>query len=81
MEVECVSCYAKWVGYEPGKILNKTDHEYNVIKLDNKWYPIDSTWGTGHIEGKKFIKSYNEFYFLVDPKLLIKTHFPADEKN
>ena len=80
LEVECVSCYAKGVGYEPGKILNKTDHEYNVIKLDNKWYPIDSTWGAGHIESKKFIKSYNEFYFLADPELLIKTHFPADEK-
>ena len=80
MEFECVSCYAKGVGYEPGKILNKTDHEYNVIKLDNKWYPIDSTWGAGHIESKKFIKSYNEFYFLADPELLIKTHFPADEK-
>ena len=80
LEVECVSCYAKGVGYEPGKILNKTDHEYNVIKLDNKWYPIDSTQGAGHIEGKKFIKSYNEFYFLADPELLIKTHFPADEK-
>jgi len=80
LEVECISCYAKGIGYEPGKILNKTDHEYNVIKLDNKWYPIDSTWGAGHIEGKKFIKSYNEFYFLADPELLIKTHFPADEK-
>ena len=80
LEVECVNCYSKGVGYEPGKILTKTDHEYNVIKLDNKWYPIDSTWGAGHIEEKKFIKSYNEFYFLVDPELLIKTHFPEDEK-
>ena len=80
LEVECVSCYAKGVGYEAGKILNKTDHEYNVIKLDDKWYPIDSTWGAGHIEGKKFLKAYNEFYFLVDPELLIKTHFPANEK-
>ena len=80
MEVECVSCYAKGVGYEPGKILNKTDHEYNVIKLDNKWYPIDSTWGAGHIKDRRFVKEYNEFYFLADPELLIKTHFPEDEK-
>ena len=80
LEVECVSCYAKGVGYEPGQRLNKTDHEYNVIKLDDKWYPIDSTWGAGHIEGNKFIKAYNEFYFLSDPELLIKTHFPENEK-
>ena len=80
LEVECVSCYAKGVGYEPGQRLTKTDHEYNVIKLDNKWYPIDSTWGAGHIKDRRFVKEYNEFYFLADPELLIKTHFPEDEK-
>ena len=80
LEVECVSCYAKGAGYRLGQNMYKSNHEYNVIKLDNKWYPIDSTWGAGHIEGKKFIKSYNEFYFLADPELLIKTHFPANEK-
>ena len=60
--MECVSCYAKGVGYEPGQRLTKTDHEYNVIKLDNKWYPIDSTWGAGHIKDRRFVKEYNEFY-------------------
>ena len=81
LEVECVSCYAKGVSYQPGQMLNKTDHEYNVIKLDNKWYPIDSTWGAGHIDdNRRFVKSYNEFYFLANPELLIKTHFPEDEK-
>ena len=81
LEVECVNCYGKGVGYEPGQRLNKTNHEYNVIKLDNKWYPIDSTWGAGHIDdNRRFAKCYNEFYFLADPELLIKTHFPEDEK-
>ena len=81
LEVECVNCFAKGVGYEPGQMLNKTDHEYNVIKLDNKWYPIDSTWGAGHInKNNRFEKSYNEFYFLANPELLIRTHFPEDEK-
>ena len=80
LEVECVNCYAKGVGYEPGQRLNQTNHEYNVIKLDNKWYPIDSTWGAGHIKDRRFVKEYNEFYFLADPELLIKTHFPENEK-
>ena len=47
LQVECVSCYAKGVGYEPGKRLNQTDHEYNIININNKYYPIDSTWGAG----------------------------------
>ena len=57
LNVLCVHCYAKGVGYEPGQKMTSTNHEYNVINLDNKWYHIDSTWGAGHIEGKKFIKS------------------------
>ena len=80
LQVECVSCYAKGVGYEPGKRLNQTDHEYNIININNKYYPIDSTWGAGHIEHQDFVKSYNEFYFFADPELLIKTHFPENEK-
>ena len=78
LEVNCVSCYAKGVSYKVGRKMNSTNHEYNVIKLNNKWYPIDSTWGAGSIEGKKYKKSFNEFYFLADPELLIKTHFPEN---
>ena len=80
LEVECVTCYAKGVGYEPGQKFNGTNHEYNAIKLNQNWYPIDSTWGAGHIEGKEFVRAYNEFYFLANPELLIKTHFPENEK-
>ena len=61
-------------------MMNKTNHEYNVVKINNKWYPIDSTWGAGHVEKRDFIKSYNEFYFMTNPELLIKTHFPEDDK-
>ena len=78
LEVECVNCYAKGVGYQPGQKMNSTNHEYNVIKLNNKWYPIDSTWGAGHIEGKDFKREFNEFYFLADPELLIRSHFPEN---
>ena len=80
LQVECVSCYAKGVNYEPGERMNGTNHEYNVISINNKYYPIDSTWGAGHIENQDFVKSFNEFYFFADPELLIKTHFPEDEK-
>ena len=80
LEIENVVCYAKGVGYEPGQMMNKTNHEYNVVKINNKWYPIDSTWGAGHVEKRDFIKSYNEFYFMTNPELLIKTHFPEDDK-
>ena len=80
LQVECVSCYSKGIGYEPGNKITKTNHEYNVIKLNNKWYPIDPTWGAGHVEKKDYVRAFNDFYFLADPELLIKSHFPEDEK-
>lgn len=70
LEVECVSCYAKGEGYQPGQRRNHTNHEFNVIKLNNNWYPIDSTWGAGHIDSNnKYKRELNEFYFLADPEL------------
>ena len=80
LEVECVKGFSKGLGYEPGVLFNKVNHEYNFIKLNEEWYPVDTTWGTGYFKGKDFIKSYNEFYFLTDPEILIKTHFPEEEK-
>ena len=80
LEIQCVSCYSKGLGYEPGQTLTSTNHEYNIIKLDNKYRPIDCTWGAGTIKEKKFVKHLNEFYFLADPELLIKTHFPANDR-
>ena len=78
--IQCVSCYCKGVGYQPGKNLTSTNHEYNIIKLDNNYYPIDCTWGSGNIEGNSFTKKLNEFYFLTNPEYLIKTHFPVNDR-
>lgn len=80
LEVECKKCYSKGYGYEPGMQLTQVNHEYNFIKLDGEWYPIDATWGTGYFEGKNFVKNYNDFYFLTDPEILIKTHFPENKE-
>ena len=63
-----------------GEKLTNIDHEYNVVNIDGNWYAIDCTWGAGHIEGKSYVKEFNEFYFLTNPEFLIKTHFPKDPK-
>ena len=38
-----------------------------------------STWGAGHSNGNEYIREFNEFYFLPDPELLIRSHFPSNE--
>ena len=81
LKVKSVSCYAKGAGYLPGQKIyaSETNHEYNVINLEGNWYPIDSTWGSGHSIGNDYIRKFNEFYFLADPELLIKSHFPSNK--
>jgi len=80
LNVLCVNCYAKGFGYQPGEKFTETDHEYNVVNIDGKWYAIDCTWGAGYVEGNSYVKKFDEFYFLANPEFLIKTHFPEDEK-
>ena len=56
-----------------------SNHEYNAVKLKNKWYLIDSTWGAGYILENHFVQKYDSFYFCVEPDLLINTHYPLNE--
>ncbi|WP_299892176.1 transglutaminase domain-containing protein [uncultured Lacinutrix sp.] len=61
--------------------LEMTNHSWNVVKLNNKWYLCDATWSSGYMDSNNdFIKDYNEGYFLTDPVLFAKNHFPIDKK-
>ncbi|MGL1894270.1 MAG: hypothetical protein OCD02_21750 [Spirochaetaceae bacterium] len=80
IEVVTISGYAKGYSYKPGRSFNKTNHAWNVVNLDNKWFIIDSTWGAGYMNGKKFVKEFEEFWFLTDPNKSIFSHLPEDPK-
>jgi len=57
------------------------NHSWNVVKLNNKWYLCDATWSSGYIdEYNVFIPEYNKGYFLTDPVLFAKSHYPVEEK-
>lgn len=62
-----------------GKI-PRIGHAWNVVKVNGKWYPMDVTWGAGGLssENQKFIKKFNEEYFLGNPSYFIQRHFPKD---
>lgn len=76
---EVVSGFAKGYGYKPGDIMVNSNHAWNSIQLDGQQYLIDCTWGSGYIsDDDKFVRSYREYYFLVDPNFLIWTHLPEN---
>lgn len=63
------------------KTLDSPNHSWNAIKLNNKWYLCDATWSSGYmVAGNIFVADYNDGYFLADPLLFGKNHFPLIQK-
>lgn len=82
LESMIITGYSKTAVSDINKGLTKTDHAWNAIKLYDKWYLVDVTWAWGYHETKtkKFIKEYNNNYFLTDPDFFYKKHLPKDKK-
>lgn len=79
IEVKKLSGFSKGFGYEADKPFtesSQTDHAWNAVRLDGKWFLLDSTWGAGHTDGHAYVKQFNEFYFLTDPAHFVNDHFP-----
>jgi hypothetical protein len=54
-------------------------HTWNVVFVNEKWFPIDATWGAGVIDGgPKFVKEFDEAYFLPQPAKFLEDHYPFD---
>jgi len=56
------------------------NHSWNAVKLNNKWYLCDATWSSGAVDQSSgaFIKKYDDSYFLADPVLFVRNHYPID---
>lgn len=57
------------------------NHSWNAVQLNNKWYLCDATWSSGayNLNNFTFEFKYNDGYFLADPELFAKDHFPNNE--
>ena len=61
---------------------NHTTHAWNAVYVIDNWFFVDCTWGAGHLdEDRKFIRHFQEFYFLTDPEKMIVDHFPFMDRN
>jgi transglutaminase/protease-like cytokinesis protein 3 len=81
-QIKCVIIggYAKGYGYN-GERLTETNHDWNAVKLYDKWELIDSTWGIGGlILNGKNVKSWCGRYLFEDPNDFILEHFPENEE-
>ena len=53
-------------------------HAWSGALIDTTWHLFDATWGSGYVNGGKFIKKINNDYFKANPTTLIKSHIPFD---
>jgi hypothetical protein len=60
--------------------LGTANHSWNAVQLNGKWYLSDPTWSSGVInaELRTFVKKFDDAYFLVEPELFARNHYPLD---
>jgi len=80
IECEIINGYNKSPDYDFEKPF--VNHSWNSVKLNNKWYLCDPILASGYffIDTNQFIFNYNDGFFLTDPNLFIKSHYPEDKK-
>lgn len=56
--------------------LNNMDfsHAWNAVKIDGRWRLVDTTWGNSNDPNQA------EYYYDINPKWLIATHYPLEAK-
>jgi hypothetical protein len=79
IEAYVVSGFSKGYGFSHRNKLKNADHAWNAVKIDDKWYLIDATWGAGYLNPKGIYEaSLQEEYFLSNPGFFIGRHMPED---
>lgn len=57
------------------------NHSWNAVQLHDKWYLCDPTWSSGAYDTQQsqYIMKFLDEYFLADPAVFIRNHYPIDE--
>ncbi|MCB0665760.1 MAG: hypothetical protein KDC80_08055 [Saprospiraceae bacterium] len=60
------------------KVSNIPDHAWNMVQIDGNYFLLDATWESNTIGLTDHFKDrYLTDYFLTDPHLFVKNHFPV----
>ncbi|XP_078601804.1 uncharacterized protein LOC144876434 [Branchiostoma floridae x Branchiostoma japonicum] len=82
--------YAKAVKCYPGTKLKSSDNGmWLLVLIDGRWGIIDSAWGAHHviddldktIRDLEQVYSFDEFYFLPNPRHFLSAHLPNDDRH
>ena len=81
IDCEIINGYSRTTKRNVGEI-DIPNHSWNAVKLNNKWYQVDATLASGYfdVDKNKFIKNYNDGYFLASPELYKTKYYPLNKK-
>jgi hypothetical protein len=54
-----------------------TRHAWNAVKINDIYYLLDPTWDSGYVNNNRFTHAYTTDFFLTDPELFVRRHFPT----
>lgn len=62
--------------------IDQITHAWNAVKLQGRWFLLDTAWGAGYLDGweKRFVRRFQEHYFLTPPDQFIFDHFPRESR-
>lgn len=74
--------YARGVGFSLLEE-NRTasNHAWNMVKIENAYYFIDSTWDSGFMNGKSSVQKYTTDWLFIKPEHFIFTHLPEKQNQ
>lgn len=75
-----INGYSKGYGYLEGQSFSVSDHSWNAVKIEEKWYLLDATWAapeTNHPDYQNYGR-IRDVYFLTPPEKFVLNHLPAD---
>ena len=82
MPCEIVGGYAKGYGFDKREgAPTETDHAWNAVEIERRWYLMESTWGAGSLDDQKaFKRELNVYFFLPRPDEMIYHHLPENAR-
>ncbi len=57
-----------------------TGHAWNAVQIEDQWYLLDTTWGSGLVGNDGFVRRYNPDYLFTPPEVFGVDHFPTESK-
>lgn len=86
LECVMVTGHGKGYGYSQPKAgspipsVNPSGHAWNAVRIDDgEWKLIDSCWGAGHVDKKRYVRKFSPSHFTSSNEDFGLRHFPADD--